>query len=64
MSGSNFVSSSDLMCRFDSTLAPATYVNASNILCTTPARGEGMAVVEASNNMVDFTSNQVGERCP
>ena len=59
VSGSNFVSSEDLMCRFDSTLAPATYVNASNILCTSPARGEGLVTVEASNNRVDFTTNQV-----
>jgi hypothetical protein len=57
VSGSNFFFSSDLVCQFGSIVAPATYISDTSISCVAPASSAGKAIVEVSNNRVDFTND-------
>jgi hypothetical protein len=60
VSGTGFVSTTKLACRFGKTAASAVeFVSSTQIKCTAPssASGEGPVAVEASNNGADFTSD-------
>ena len=58
--GSNFVASSNLMCRFNGHLnVPATYIRSSLIRCLAPRMEDDEAIVEVSNNAHDFSSNDI-----
>ena len=59
VAGSNFVYSPDLVCQFGNIVAPATYITGTSVACAAPAGSAGKAVVEVSNNRIDFTSNGV-----
>lgn len=54
--GSGFMNTTDLCCRFDSTLTPATYVSPSKIKCLSPTLHDNThasVLVTVSNNGVD-----------
>ena len=57
VSGSNFFYSSDLVCQFGSIVAPATYISDTSLSCVAPASSAGKAIVEVSNNRIDFTND-------
>jgi hypothetical protein len=56
VSGQNFAFTSTLSCRFGDEVVPGTFVNASNVVCITPAQS-GVVSVEVSANGVDYTSS-------
>eukprot|EP00698_Gefionella_okellyi_P014432 TRINITY_DN4005_c0_g1_i5.p1 TRINITY_DN4005_c0_g1~~TRINITY_DN4005_c0_g1_i5.p1 ORF type:complete len:1114 (+),score=261.18 TRINITY_DN4005_c0_g1_i5:484-3825(+) len=55
ISGANFVASSSLLCRIDSSIGAATYSTATQVLCMTSAHAAGAVSVEVANNGQDFT---------
>ena len=60
VTGTNFVSSSQLYCSFVGVgRSLATWVSASTLRCLSPARTAGSVALEVSNNNQDFTSNAV-----
>ena len=62
--GTNFVSSSHLVCRFGS-LSPvaASWLTVTTLACTAPTAAAGSVALEVSNNNQDFTGNAVSI-CP
>lgn len=57
VTGSNFVSSALLSCKFGSAAAQAAvYLTASKLTCVSPAHGVGNVTVSVSNNGVDFSA--------
>jgi len=57
VTGSGFVSSSDLVCRFDATVVSATYSSPTTLSCIAPQHIAGTVVLEVANNNEDFTSS-------
>ncbi|KAF4649993.1 hypothetical protein FOZ61_000763, partial [Perkinsus olseni] len=57
LQGSHFVDSSELSCRFGTTVVAATrFISPSAILCESPAHQEGPVVVSVANNGQDFAT--------
>ena len=57
LSGSGFINSTRLSCRFGETITLATYVNETLTMCSAPAvPSEHSAFVQVSNNGIDFSS--------
>ena len=52
-----------LCCRFGLVLVQASFVNATEVRCLSPAHPEGSVAVEVSINGVDFSGNSVGTKC-
>ena len=59
ISGTGFVNSTDLACRFGLVSAPATFLSYTNLLCVAPAQAPGPVFVEVTNNGQDFTTDRV-----
>lgn len=60
VTGTNFVQSSNLQCKFGSTEVAATYVTGSLARCVTPAAATATSVtVEVSNNNQDYTASGI-----
>eukprot|EP00899_Mesostigma_viride_P008982 jgi/Mesvir1/18085/Mv09386-RA.1 len=57
VTGSGFVNVPTLMCRFNSTLVAATFVDDGSLLCAAPSTETGIVLVEVTNNGVDFTTS-------
>ena len=59
LSGSGFINSTRLSCRFGSTIVLATFVSNASIHFTTPPYERGHVNVEVSNNGIDFSNNNI-----
>lgn len=62
VSGEGFVDTAGLTCRFgDTTVTPVEYKSDKVVVCRAPRQkaDEGIAAVEISNNMVDWTTSKV-----
>jgi hypothetical protein len=58
LSGSFFVKSTSLACRFGRAVVPATFVSANRVTCVAPAQAAaGTVGVEVTNNGADYTSD-------
>ena len=55
ISGSNFVLSKDLSCRFGTVVATARFVNKTELICFSPSTNVGSVSVSVSRNGVDFS---------
>jgi hypothetical protein len=61
VTGTNFVPSPLLLCRFGTVYRWATYVSASALRCIAgPQSAAGSLAVEVSNNNQDWTTNNIG----
>ncbi|ELR15892.1 IPT/TIG domain containing protein [Acanthamoeba castellanii str. Neff] len=56
--GSNFINSSNLKVRFGDMVVPATFHEAGTLICVTPSRGRGVALVSVTNDGVNFCETQ------
>ena len=54
VTGSSFVATPLLACRFDSTVLSATYVSASVLMCVSPSHAAGAVNMSVANNNQDF----------
>jgi len=54
VTGSNFVDSPQLACRFGSVVVPATWLFTTQIRCISPALDFGTTELRVSNNNQDF----------
>ena len=57
VTGSNFVNSPQLRCRFYLDILPGTWLTASTVLCQTVAHAREAVSVEVSNNDQDYTAS-------
>ena len=62
ITGSNFVFSSSLACRFGLFGVPAWYVSSSEVRCVTSKLDQGVVAVTVSNNGVDFAESSLEYR--
>ena len=54
--GTGFTDSALLVCRFGSTVTPATLVSPQEVACTTPARAPGPVTLSVATNGADFAT--------
>jgi len=60
VTGSDFVDSGSLACKFgDAAASAATFVSATSVRCVAPSGSSGSVAVEVSNNGADFTKDSV-----
>jgi len=59
VTGTNFVASPHLQCRFDTREVSASYASTSQVVCVSPPHVAGNVAVEVSNNALDYTTNNV-----
>jgi hypothetical protein len=62
VTGTNFVNSPNLRCRFDQLEGNGTFLSASTVRCVSPEHVIATVPVEISNNNQDFTRSGVGYR--
>ena len=57
--GAHFSSTHDMLCRFDLTASPATFVNETSIACISPSHAPASVPVEVSLNGRDFSASGI-----
>jgi hypothetical protein len=57
VTGSSFVASTHLRCKFDDYIVNATFLSATTARCVTPPHAAGLVAVEVSNNNQDYTTD-------
>ena len=58
VTGTGFVNSNLLLCRFGQIVVPAVYLNDKTITCRSPPGQPGLISFEVSTNAVDFSSSE------
>jgi hypothetical protein len=59
LSGSKYLNSSQISCRFGSKVVRAIFLASTNVICIAPPQAEGAVSVEFSNNGNDFTNSKI-----
>ena len=57
--GTNFINSANLRCRFGASVVAAAFVTVTQVTCSSPVQAAGTYSLEVTNNLVDYTSNNV-----
>ena len=57
VSGSQFLNSAQLVCRFGSSVVSASWLSATSLKCAAPATAPSVVSLEVSNNNQDFTTD-------
>jgi len=57
--GSNFVDSNNLRCKFHDIVVKSTFVTGTQVQCISPPHHVSLIYVDVSNNIYEFTNNQI-----
>jgi len=59
VTGDHFFEFDHVYCRFNNSIRVGTFVSSTEVTCTSPAYGVGVATVQISNNMIDWSQELI-----